>query len=290
MKVLCLIVLFVAVATASNLIRCGQVIDGLSTDVDTLQVNSRVQASWSGFEDGKERNRIIRYEWAIISSNIATSSVLERECRITSGIRGLPDVYGWQNVGTATVAIANNVNLVAGEKYYIIVRATTALGEQRYTNSDGFIAQAKSEDNLNKRSLENEKKVTRDETTSSGGDSVCSIDQAWACAAAQVSIRERLDAVYGPASGQFLPFNLASATAFVVIPLGELGTEDDPESNNGGGGGGASLNVGTIIGIGIGITAFFCLLTIGAIIIASFTGKGGLGGDNVRPHQNIEEF
>ena len=98
-----------------------------------------------------------------------------------------------------------------------------------------------------------------------------------------------MDAIYGPASGQFLPFNLASATAFVLIPLGELGTEIEPENNNDDDDGSASLNVGTIIGIGIGITAFFCLLTIGAIIIASFTGKG-LGSDNVRPHQNIEEF
>lgn len=77
MKVLCLIfVLFAIAVTAADLIRCGQVIDGLSVDVDFLQVNSRVQASWSGFEDGKERNRIIRYEWAIISSDIASSSVL----------------------------------------------------------------------------------------------------------------------------------------------------------------------------------------------------------------------
>ena len=200
-------------------------------------------------------------------------------------------MYGWQNIGTATVAVANNINLVSGKKYFTVVRATTALGEQRYANSDGFIAQSNiEENNLNTRSLENQnKKVTRDEIPSE--DSLCSIDQEWACTAAKVSVRERLDAVYGPASGQFLPFNLASATAFVLIPLGDLGTEIEPENNDDDDDdGSASLNVGTIIGIGIGITAFFCLLTIGAIIIASFTGKGGAFQGNVRPHQNIEEF
>ena len=284
MKVLAVLFLFVALACANQALRCGQVFDGLNSDVDEFS-GLKFKASWADFEDGKERNRIVRYEWAIISSDqITEDSVAARECRLTAGFRGLP-VYGWQNVGTATVAVGTP-SLQAGKTYYTIVRATTALGQQRYINSDGFtFTDAK----LNTRSTENTKKVTRDEST--GGDSSeCSIDQAWACTAAKVSIRERLDAIYGPASGQFLPFNLASATAFVVIPLGELGTEDDPESNNGGGNDSASLNVGTIIGIGIGITAFFCLLTIGAIIIASFTGKGGLGGDNVRPHQNIEEF
>jgi len=284
MKVLAVLFLLLALALADQALRCGQVFDGLNLDVDEFSA-TKFKASWVGFEDGKEKNRVVRYEWAIISSDQITEAVTARDCRIAAGFRGLP-VYGWQNVGTATVAVGTP-SLQTGKTYYTIVRATTALGQQKYMNSDGFtVTEPKAE--LKKKSTENSKKVTRDEPSEESAE--CPIDQAWACAAAQVSIRERLDAVYGPASGQFLPFNLASATAFVVIPLGDLGTEDEPENHNGGGHHGASLNVGTIIGIGIGITAFFCLLTIGAIIIASFTGKGLAGDGNVRQHQNIEEF
>ena len=75
MKVLAVLFLFVVLALADQSLRCGQVFDGLSADIDSVESSQKFKASWSGFEDGKEKNRIVRYEWAIISSDQITDAV-----------------------------------------------------------------------------------------------------------------------------------------------------------------------------------------------------------------------
>merc|ERR1712137_996707 len=66
--------LFVAVCSSLS---CGVVNDGLKLDVDIQASTTKLSASWSGFEDGKERNRILRYEWAVVSSSYASGLKLE---------------------------------------------------------------------------------------------------------------------------------------------------------------------------------------------------------------------
>lgn len=72
------VLFLVAAASALEQPRCGLVFDGAvrGVDVDVQGSTARVFASWTGFEDGSERQRVLRYEWAVISENLATEAVL----------------------------------------------------------------------------------------------------------------------------------------------------------------------------------------------------------------------
>ena len=67
-----------------------------------------------------------------------SQDIQARECRTSAGFLGLPDVYGWVNADRASSAVANNLRLKNGETYFVVIRATTALGTQKYINSDGI--------------------------------------------------------------------------------------------------------------------------------------------------------
>merc|ERR1711976_244628 len=134
MKIWLLLSLALFVAVCSSL-PCGFVNDGLKLDVDVQSSTTKLSASWFGFEDGKESNRILRYEWAVVSSSQA-KSLEAGACRESAGFLGQPNVVGWTNVEKATTA-STNVKLTEGETYYVVIRATTSFGKQRYANSDG---------------------------------------------------------------------------------------------------------------------------------------------------------
>jgi len=282
MKILFLVAL-VSLAFAAAPLRCGVIIDGSSTeDVDVQASLSKISASWTGFEDGWEKNRVLRYEWAVISSLLVNSQVLARECRDNSGFVGLPDVLPWTNVETKTSASAQ-VRLTNGETYYVIVRATTALGSQKYTNSDGVRVDntlADAVKSLNRRDAE--KKTSRAQPVSLADD--CPIDQGWRCQAQQVTVREYLEQIYGPP--QFLVENSGLAPFLVppVVVVPEEAEEEDDDDDD-------DISTGDVIGIALGIAAFFCLIVLGVILLSSvFTSRGSKFDTNVRRHENVEEF
>jgi len=306
MKILFFVAL-VSLALASAPLRCGTVNElgeDKTLDIDVQASTSRLSVSWAGFEDGWEKNRILKYEWCIISSAVASRSqeIQARECRTTSGFLGLPDVYGWVNAERASTATANNLRLKNGETYYVVVRATTALGTQKYINSDGIRIDTSYVSATKERSVpsgKQERYTTPPAFPTSPAtcaNSECPINEEWRCPAnydqsgeahyKRPSVREYLEQFYGPA--QFLVENSAIAP-FRVSPIVPVVTRfennDDDDDDK-------SLGRGDVIGIAIGITAFFCFITIGVILIASLFGS--LSGDkfdtNVRRHDNVEEF
>jgi len=279
MKILILVAL-VSLVVASVPLRCGTVSDGISNqDIDVQASTSRIAASWPGFEDGKERNRILRYEWAVVSSSQAGKLLTAGECQLQSVVLGLPNVLGWTNAETSTSGSAN-VHLKNGETYYVVVRATTALGVQKYSNSDGVTVDTSvQEERLGHKRDKN--KVTKDSTANINAQ--CPIDLDNACSAGQVSVRDFLEQFYGPA--QFLADNSAVAT-FRILPFAGVSKviDDDDDDDD-------RLSDGDVIGIAIGITSFFCFLVIGIILLTSLgTSAGGKFDTNVRRHENVEEF
>jgi len=325
MKIL-LFVALISLAFASAPLRCG-VVNELGeergVDVDIQASTTKLAASWSGFEDGWEKNRILRYEWCIISSSLARSQeIQDRECRTTSGFLGLPDVYGWVNAERSSSGIANNLRLKNGETYYVVIRATTALGAQKYINSDGITIdtslEAKKTRNNEERDVSDRKLQERYTTPPAFAQSPgtcatveCPINEEWRCPGSfevsdsnsasrsafdstlngdgfyykRPSVRAYLEQFYGPP--QFLIENSALAPFRVapIVPVVGNGVVDDDGADDE-----DDLSDGDVIGIAIGITAFFCFITIGIILVASLFGSGDKFDTNVRRHDNVEEF
>lgn len=287
MKILFLVAL-VSLAFAATPLHCGVVIDGSSSeDIDVQSSLSKISASWPGFEDGWEKNRVLRYEWAVISSSLASNAVKARECRENSGFVGLPDILPWTNAETKTSASAS-VRLTNGETYYVIVRVTTALGTQKYVNSDGVrvdntLANVKTS-SQSVRDVESRSNAERNVPVTLNED--CPIDQGWRCQAAQVSVREYLEQIYGPP--QYAVAKSALAEFFgipVVAPIVLTENNDDDDDDD------DDLSTGDVIGIALGITAFFCLIAIAAILLSTLlSGSGSKFDTNVRRHENVEEF
>jgi len=286
---------------------CGSVFDGSGTGIDAefQNFNTSIQANWDGFESGTEKP--LRYEWAVISELQASIMEGKENCRLLPGFRGIPDTFGWRSVGTQEIA-STKVNLKTGNKYFIVLRITYSNG-QLYANSNGItISEAETPSQPLKRN-----KYTRsaDEIPSTfeypgeplifpnGGIFVGAnnpIDQANRYAAGLVSVGERLTNIYGPA--QFAQDERAN-TIFTTLPQSHVGLgygvnfqpfptpfprhlilDDDDD--------GSHLNNGAIIGIALGITAFFCIMIMCVIVIAfiltalfrnnSHSSDGGGGG------------
>jgi len=288
MKIFLLVALLFSLTFATSVLHCGVVNDGNNGDIDVQASTSKLSASWSGFEDGSERNRILRYEWCVISSVFASNSINERGCRVNSGFIGQPDVMGWTNA-ERTTSVSANLRLKNGETYYIVVRATTALGFQKYTNSDGVTIDINYVEHQTRKVTPRNTIEERDQVTNVVSSSIpcdnsdCEINQNWKCNAAQVSVREYLEEFYGPA--QFLVDN--SAITIFRLPIVAPGPvikhhhHDDDDDD---------LSTGDVIGIAIGITAFFCILALIAIVLSTFTGSGGKFDTTVRRNENVEEF
>jgi len=269
-------------------------------DVDVQASLNKLSVSWTGFEDGWEKNRVLRYEWCIISSSLARSQqIQDRECRTTAGFLGLPDVQGWVNADRSTSASANNLRLKNGETYFVVVRATTALGTQKYTNSDGIRIDTAYAPVRQERSIGNEKhshqvRETFPQSEATCGTTECPINEEWRCPASdegnafyfkRPSVREYLDQFYGPP--QFLVENSAIApfrVAPIIVDMSDQDFDDDGADDE------DDLSDGDVIGIAIGITAFFCFIVIGVILVATLFGNNDKFDTNVRRHDNVEEF
>mmetsp|Transcript_62665 Transcript_62665/g.116548 ORF Transcript_62665/g.116548 Transcript_62665/m.116548 type:complete len:303 (+) Transcript_62665:168-1076(+) len=294
------VLFLVAAASALEQPRCGLVFDGAvrGVDVDVQGSTARVFASWTGFEDGSERQRVLRYEWAVISENLATEAVLDGQCRLEQGFRGHPDVLGWINVESAEQASAT-VGLSRGATYYTVVRATTSFGVQKYMNSDGFTV-AEVEETLQQR----EENVEEAKLTERGPGAYaqpnviynndCPIDQRLRKESAGVSVGEFLDSIYGPAE-----FSRTAQTNIIftaaVAPLvgqaqGGVADQGDIDDDDGDDDDDVDIGTGSVIGIAIGITFFCCLLVIGIIILTSSASKSDKFGVNVRRNENQEDF
>jgi hypothetical protein len=237
---------------------------------------------------------------------------LDRECRTSAGFLGIPDVYGWVNADQATSATAKNLHLKNGETYYVVVRATTALGTQKYTNSDGIridtahvANQERSVPGTQTHSRQ-EKYIVFPQSTGTCGNSECPINEEWRCPAGdstdsheshpprsidgdsfyykRPSVREYLEQFYG--KPQFLVENSAIAPfrlAPVVVDITDSDDDDSDDDDD-------DLSTGDVIGIAIGITAFFCFIVIGVILVSSLFGNSDKFDTNVRRHDNVEEF
>merc|ERR1712137_16724 len=244
--------------------RCnGFVRDGLSEDIDIQSSTSAITASWSF-----PAEKILRYEWAVVSSSMVPVEFALNPCREQQGFRGHPNVSGWHNAGTST-SVNAQARLVDGQKYFVIIRATNSEGIQYYANSDGFIVDSTFIETpkvvkTEQRVAPEEKEQQRNIADLAGE---CPIDQANRCVAGSVSVREKLNEFYGPPRYGFTqPAGFQPAAA--AVGDGDDDSDDDDHDDIGGGG---------AFGIAAAITLFF-LLAIGAMIIAAMGSQGGSGG------------
>jgi len=159
--------------------------------------------------------------------------------------------------------------------FVVVLRVTTNSGKQFYVNSESL---TNSEAILIAKEENTAQKLVKDAIA--GEISDCPIDQANRCAASKISVREKLDELYGvPQYGVIAGF---TAPVLGAVDNDDDDTGDDDDDDIGPAG---------AFGIGIGIAAFFCLLAIGFIVIAStFSKKGSEFQTTVRRHVNEEEF
>merc|ERR1712137_159357 len=244
--------------------RCnGFVRDGLSEDIDIQSSTSAITASWSF-----PAEKILRYEWAVVSSSMVPVEFALNPCREQQGFRGHPNVSGWHNAGTST-SVNAQARLVDGQKYFVIIRATNSEGIQYYANSDGFIVDSTFIETpkvvkTEQRVAPEEKEQQRNIADLAGE---CPIDQANRCVAGSVSVREKLNEFYGPPR-----YGFTQPAGFQPEEIVTAGDDDDSDDDN------DEIRGGGAFGIGVAITVFFLLLAIGAMIIAAMGSQGGSGG------------
>ena len=201
-------------------------------------------------------------------------------CNDLQSFRGYPDIFGWKNVGIATSG-KSAAKLVDGQKYYTIVRATTASGKQFYATSNGFTVDSSfvEEKEIKSKSVNNRKLVGEEQQKKNSELQIqaeCPINQEWKCQAAQVSVRQYLNEFYGPPR-----FN--ARTGFIPPPVVRNGDDDDDGDDDEIQGAGA-------FGIGAAITVFFLLLAIGIMLISAFGSQSDEFKTNVRRHEHVDEF
>merc|ERR1712232_332196 len=252
--------------------QCGTIRTNLSKK--GLASEPLVEARWEAPSSLPEGGKVMLLEWAAVSEGKLSNA---DSCRTVPGFVGLPNVLAWTRMEGRTKYQVNFPSR-ATEAFVVVLRVTTESGKQFYVNSDRLdnseaILIAKEN---NSQKLVKEAIVVGDREVFD-----CPIDQANRCAASKVSVREKLDELYGaPQYGVI--------AGFTGLPL--------VENDNGGGGGGGDgddddIGPAGAFGIGIGIAAFFCLLAIGFIVIAStFSKKGSEFQTTVRRHVNEEEF
>jgi len=302
------IVVVGVVSSIDNAPLCGVIRDGdADVDLDVQFHDNKISASWAGFEDGKERNRVLKYEWAIVSESMMTAEMKENNCRDFSGLIGRPDVMGWTL--TDKTRVSANIELVRGNTYFVLVRATTALGKQTYSNSDGIFvsydlpAAPKTAEKF-ERSDEGIHSLMQRNHVAIEGD--CPIDQANRCADNQVSVNEYLTAIYGPAdfakptakAGQ-VALGGSSTAVFAIPPPGfavyasdvrqpKKNNDDDDDDHIE-----SELGPGGAIGIAIAIVGTVFFLFAIFVLVASFFGSKENRDNfktNIRRSEATEEF
>eukprot|EP00276_Gloeochaete_wittrockiana_P013783 CAMPEP_0184331460 /NCGR_PEP_ID=MMETSP1089-20130417/790_1 /TAXON_ID=38269 ORGANISM="Gloeochaete wittrockiana, Strain SAG46.84" /NCGR_SAMPLE_ID=MMETSP1089 /ASSEMBLY_ACC=CAM_ASM_000445 /LENGTH=322 /DNA_ID=CAMNT_0026654389 /DNA_START=22 /DNA_END=990 /DNA_ORIENTATION=- len=290
---------------------CGAVFDGAREGAD-LQVqgeNDKIEAHWSGFENGMEKHRILRYEWAIVSSKqLKSSSLEENVCRSVAGFVGKPDVYGWANVERNT-KVSASVPLTVGETYFVVLRATNSFGKLIFANSNGVTIEAQ-KSSLFARSTSEVKSASSSEERSDKRDIIhprqalpftsnglvfdfnlnCPIDAANRCEQSKVKVGDYLTKIYGPAdftSPAEKPGTLAVAggssdVIFKVVPEVKEKVRTDKSPGNVDN---HKLNTGAAIGLAIGVVCFFFVLFAFVVVAAGVVsrakdGKFGTGGSD----------
>lgn len=283
---------------------CGNVFDGnlRGRDVDVQYSLNSIKAQWDGFENGAERNRVLRYEWAVISQD-QYDEAMNEQCRSNPGFRGYPDILGWQNAELKK-SVESEVKLDLGMTYYVVLRWTTSFGLQYYSNSNGVkISENEEMPNLKLRSIESavEEPVKRAHVlvdqaesplTSNGVvfsfDITCPIDAENRCRQSQTSVGDYLFEIYGPPEFQNGVRNYDENEAFRTIPQGlDLADDDDDDDyGSGGGGGTAGFGYGAAIGIAIAIVALCFALFCIAVLVMNMIG-GLLGGEDGKLSRNV---
>jgi len=112
---------------------CGHVYDWGGEDVGEQVSTNYISASWVGFEPENTNNKVsVRYDWAIISDDIATDAIRNAgaeenpsiRCRSEVGILETPDVADWVAVDS-TYANNYQLSLTPGQTYFVLLRVTT---------------------------------------------------------------------------------------------------------------------------------------------------------------------
>jgi len=282
-----LLVALSAFVFAGELRQCGSVFDGgvAGSDAEFQSFNTSIQANWVGFE--KDNERPLRYEWAVVSEAQGSKFDGIENCRLFPGFRGIPDTLSWKAVSGSSAS--SKLSLKNGNKYFVILRITYSNGIQLYANSNGVnIVESETPAPILKRN-----KFTRSADLipalleypgeplffPNGAIFVGSnnpIDQDNRYAAGKVSVAERLNAIYGlPQYAQDERVNVI----FTTLPESTVGVgygvnfqpfptpfprrlvhDDDDDGDH--------VDTGAVIGIAIGITAFFCIMVMCVIVIA----------------------
>jgi hypothetical protein len=137
-------------------LKCGYLFDGISRgrDLGRQKDSYPISANWEGFTHNADKNGQITYQFAIISQDRLTKTVLysgpeaptSKRCRYDDGLEGgEPDVVGWTTLtfdGKRSTKDSygafriEDLDLKNHYRYYVILSAE--LGDEKiYTNSDG---------------------------------------------------------------------------------------------------------------------------------------------------------
>lgn len=262
---------------------CGMVLDGArAEDAEVQASTSSIAATWSSFEDGMERNRVLRYEWAVISEKIITQDIKDGACREHTGFIGAPDVRDWEAVGTRTQASASGLKLREGVSYFVVVRATKALGKQVYANTDGvvidpsYVEQAEARPRRSSRSVEEAQQAQQVSFTGE-----CAIDAENRCRASAKTVGQFLEEVYGPAE-----FNRRSQSInlFRTLPPELIESESSEESE------GTGVHWGIFVGVALGALALCILLVLVLALVTGISSKSNKFRTNINRNDNMDEF
>merc|ERR1719282_471039 len=178
-----LFVLFSAEASQCGTIRTNLFQKGLASE-------PLVEARWEAPSSLPEGGSVMLLEWAAVSEGKLANA---DSCRTVPGFVGLPDVLTWTRMEGRTKYQVNFPSR-ATEAFVVVLRVTTDSGKQFYVNSDRLnnaeavlIVKENSPQKLVKEAI-----VVGDHEVLD-----CPIDQANRCAASKVSVREKLDELYG---------------------------------------------------------------------------------------------
>jgi len=137
-------------------LKCGFLFDGISRgrDLGRQKDSYPISANWQGFSHSSDKDSQITYQFAIVSQERLTKTILfsgpeastSKRCRTDDGLEGqAPDVVGWTTLtfdGHKSTKDSEgafrvyDLNLKNHFRYYVILSATLG-SETIFTNSDG---------------------------------------------------------------------------------------------------------------------------------------------------------
>jgi len=137
-------------------IKCGFLFDGITKekDIGRQKDDYPISANWAKFTHDDDKDAKIKYQFAIISQDVLTETILhsgpeaptKKRCRRDDGLEGFkPDVVGWTTLtfdgkksssDTDGAFRIYDLDLEKKYRYYVILSAQYK-DEIIYTNSDG---------------------------------------------------------------------------------------------------------------------------------------------------------